>query len=104
MRRFTSRPARRSRTSKLEDLRAIPWVFGWMQSRHGLPGWFGVGYALERFGDQQMLRTMLDGFPWFADMIGNVEIGLAKSDFSIARLYAGLVHDAGLRDRAFLRI
>jgi len=48
-----------------------------------------------------MLRTMLDRFPWFADMIGNVEIGLAKSDLSIARLYAGLVQDDGLRDRAF---
>jgi phosphoenolpyruvate carboxylase len=96
-----SRPARRGLAQSLEDLRAIPWVFGWMQSRHGLPGWFGVGYALERFPDQPMLRTMLDRFPWFADMIGNVEIGLAKSDLSIARLYAGLVQDDGLRDRTF---
>ena len=96
-----SRPARRSQARSLEDLRAIPWVFGWMQSRHGLPGWFGVGYALERFGDQQMLRSMMERFPWFADMISNVEIGLAKSDFSIARLYAGLIQDAGLRGRVF---
>jgi phosphoenolpyruvate carboxylase len=96
-----SRPARRSLARGLEDLRAIPWVFGWMQSRHGLPGWFSVGYALERFGDQEMLRTMMERFPWFADMIGNVEIGLAKSDFSIARLYAGLVQDASLRDSVF---
>ena len=96
-----SRPARRSQACSLEELRAIPWVFGWMQSRHGLPGWFGVGYALDRFGDQQMLRSMMERFPWFADMIGNVEIGLAKSDFSIARLYAGLVQDDGLRDRVF---
>jgi len=96
-----SRPARRSQARSLEDLRAIPWVFGWMQSRHGLPGWFGVGYALERFGDQQMLRSMMERFPWFADMISNVEIGLAKSDFSIARLYAGLIQNAGLRGRVF---
>ena len=75
-----------------------------MQSRHGLPGWFGVGFALERFTDQPMLRTMVERFPWFADMIGNVEIGLAKSDLAIARLYAGLVQDAGVRDRAFQRI
>src|SRR5262249_13145753 len=75
--------------------------FGWMQSRHGLPGWFGVGYALKRFPDQRMLQTMLDRFPWFADTIRNVEIALAKSDLAIARLYAGLVQDSRLRDRIF---
>jgi phosphoenolpyruvate carboxylase len=96
-----SRPARRSATRSLADLRAIPWVFGWMQSRHGVPGWFGVGYALERFADQQLLRTMLERFPLFGDVIRNVEIGLAKCDLSIARLYADLVHDAALRDRMF---
>jgi phosphoenolpyruvate carboxylase len=96
-----SRPARRSATRSLADLRAIPWVFGWMQSRHGLPGWFGIGYALERFSDQQMLRTMLSRFPFFADMIRNVEMGLAKSDLSIARLYSELVEDAGVRERMF---
>jgi phosphoenolpyruvate carboxylase len=97
-----SRPARRSQSNKLEDLRAIPWVFGWMQSRHGLPGWFGVGYALERFADQASLQTMLDRFSWFEDLIGNVEIALAKSDFSIARLYSGLVHDPSVRNRVFV--
>jgi phosphoenolpyruvate carboxylase len=96
-----SRPARRSATRSLADLRAIPWVFGWMQSRHGLPGWFGVGHALERFPDQPMLRDMLQRFPLFADMIRNVEIGLAKSDLSIAGLYADLVDDRALRDRTF---
>jgi phosphoenolpyruvate carboxylase len=96
-----SRPARRSATRNLADLRAIPWVFGWMQSRHGLPGWFGVGYALERFSDPQMLRVMLDRFPLFEDMIRNVEIGLAKSDLFIARLYADLVDNAALRHRMF---
>jgi phosphoenolpyruvate carboxylase len=95
-----SRPAKRSRRRSLADLRAIPWVFGWMQSRHGLPGWFGVGYALERFGDQDLLRAMLQ-FPMFADMVRNVEISLAKCDFSIARLYADLVQDSALRDRVF---
>jgi len=96
-----SRPPRRSAARGLTDLRAIPWVFGWMQSRHGLPGWFGVGYALERFPDQQMLRTMMQRFPLFADMIRNVEIGLAKADLSIARLYGELVDDARVRDRMF---
>jgi phosphoenolpyruvate carboxylase len=96
-----SRPARRTEKRRLDDLRAIPWVFGWMQSRHGLPGWFGVGYALERFPDQQVLREMLGRFPLFADMIRNVEIGLAKSDLSIARLYSELVEDASVRHRVF---
>ena len=96
-----SRPARRSAATGLGELRAIPWVFGWMQSRHGLPGWFGVGHALERFPDRPMLRKMVEGFPLFADMIGNVEIGMAKSDLSIARLYADLVDDAALRNRTF---
>ncbi len=96
-----SRPARRSAAKGLGDLRAIPWVFGWMQSRHGLPGWFGVGHALERFADSALLQRMLARFPLFDDMIGNVEIALAKSDLSIAKLYADLVNDATLRDRFF---
>ncbi len=96
-----SRPARRSAAHGLADLRAIPWVFGWMQSRHGLPGWFGVGYALDRFPDQSMLKSMLKGFPVFADMIRNVEMALAKCDLSIARLYAELVEDGPLRNRMF---
>jgi len=96
-----SRPARRSSARGLADLRAIPWVFGWMQSRHGLPGWFGVGYALDRFSDPALLRTMLNRFPLFADMLRNVEMALAKSDLSIARLYAELVNDTSLRDRVF---
>jgi len=99
-----SRPARRSATRNLAGLRAIPWVFGWMQSRHGLPGWFGVGFALERFPDSEILRAMFEGFPVFADMIGNVEIALAKSDLSIARLYADLVTDVSLRERMFALI
>jgi len=99
-----SRPARRGSAHGLGDLRAIPWVFGWMQSRHGLPGWFGVGYALSRFPDPPMLRTMMERFPFFADMIRNVEMALAKSDLSIARLYAELVDDVALRRRMFALI
>jgi phosphoenolpyruvate carboxylase len=101
-----SRPARRSQRRGLADLRAIPWVFGWMQSRHGLPGWFGVGYALERFAQQgteqaQLLQTMMAAFPFFSDVIRNVEMSLVKADLSIARRYADLVPDSGLRERVF---
>lgn len=104
-----SRPARRSQGGGLSALRAIPWVFGWMQSRHGLPGWFGVGYALERFaqadpGHDALLRKMYRAFPIFADMIDNVEVALVKADAPIARQYADLVADAGVRERTFARI
>ncbi len=104
--RIGSRPARRSQARGLADLRAIPWVFGWMQSRHVLPGWFGVGHALETFVGRdearaQLLRDMAASFPFFSDLIANVEIGMAKADLTIARHYAALVADAHLRERVF---
>ena len=104
-----SRPARRSQRSGLADLRAIPWVFGWMQSRHGLPAWFGVGHAMESFmqntdAGELYLRRMVHEFPLFEDLIRNVEIGLAKSDLTIARSYADLVRDSALGERVFTMI
>ncbi|MGB9403279.1 MAG: phosphoenolpyruvate carboxylase, partial [Candidatus Acidiferrales bacterium] len=104
--RIGSRPARRSESRRLEDLRAIPWVFGWMQSRHAVPAWFGVGYALERFNarsdaNRELLRQMIRKFPLFTDLVRNVEIAMAKADLSIARHYASLVPDASMRDRVF---
>jgi phosphoenolpyruvate carboxylase len=101
-----SRPARRKDARGLADLRAIPWVFGWMQSRHVLPGWFGLGLSLERFlsrgnGNLALLRQMFGQFRLFADLIGNAEIALAKADLGIARLYSKLVDDQALRDRVF---
>jgi len=102
--RIGSRPAKRSNRRGLDDLRAIPWVFGWMQSRHVLPAWFGVGFALERFaktgpGQRQLLRNLIDHFPLFHDLVDNVELGMAKADLSIARHYAGLVADQAMRER-----
>jgi phosphoenolpyruvate carboxylase len=104
--RIGSRPSRRTRGRRLEDLRAIPWVFGWMQSRHAVPAWFGVGHALETFvnrgsGHEQLIRQIARGFPLFAALIANVEIGMAKADLGIARVYSGLVKDAALRRRVF---
>jgi phosphoenolpyruvate carboxylase len=104
--RIGSRPARRGGRRGLDELRAIPWVFGWMQSRHVLPAWFGVGYALERFadggaGNWALLQNLMNRFPLFRDLIDNVELGMAKADLSIARLYAALVPDDSLRERVF---
>ncbi|HEX6313296.1 MAG TPA: phosphoenolpyruvate carboxylase, partial [Gemmatimonadaceae bacterium] len=102
--RIGSRPARRGGGGGLDDLRAIPWVFGWMQSRHVVPAWFGVGHACERFlarGDSRrdVLREMMRDFPFFRDLIRNVEIGMAKADLDIAARYAELVDDTTLRQR-----
>ena len=104
--RIGSRPSRRTKGRCLEDLRAIPWVFGWMQSRHAVPAWFGIGSALEQFAKkgaahEQLLREMAKGFPMFADMVRNVELGMAKADLEIARVYSGLVKNAALRKRVF---
>jgi phosphoenolpyruvate carboxylase len=89
----------------MADLRAIPWVFGWMQSRHLVPAWFGVGHALSKFaeteGGLEQMRTMARDFPLFLDIVRNVEMALAKADFGIARLYASLVQDEALRDRVY---
>ncbi len=108
--RIGSRPARRSESRRLQDLRAIPWVFGWMQSRHALPAWFGVGYALERFAakgpeQEKQLKEMMRSFVLFSDLVRNVEIAMAKADLTIAQLYASiLVSDAGLRERIFVML
>jgi phosphoenolpyruvate carboxylase len=104
--RIGSRPTRRGARRGLGDLRAIPWVFGWMQSRHVVPAWFGVGFALERYSEKssnsaKVLGKLMTQFPLFIELIANVEMGLAKADLSIARLYAGLVSDPVLRERVF---
>jgi len=104
--RIGSRPARRAAMRGLENLRAIPWVFGWMQCRHAVPAWFGIGSALHDFAaggreQTQLLRDMLRGFPLFSNMVRNVEIAMAKADLSIAALYADMVDNAALRRRVF---
>src|SRR5271155_2845708 len=104
--RIGSRPSRRARGRRLEDLRAIPWVFGWMQSRHAVPAWYGVGQGLQSFaekgrGHERLLRQMLKHFTLFSDLVRNVELGMAKADLHIARVYSGLVKNTGLRTRVF---
>ncbi len=103
-----SRPARRKGALDFSNLRAIPWVFGWTQSRLLVPGWFGVGHAIQRYAEKpggvQLLGTMMREFPLFIDLIRNVETALAKADLGIARLYAELVPDAAMRGRVFAKI
>lgn len=106
--RIGSRPSKRKQGSQsLDDLRAIPWVFGWMQSRHILPGWLAVGTALEDFINQktrthlQVLREMYEGWPFFRTTISNIEMALAKTDFQIARQYAETLVAPELRQRIF---
>jgi len=108
--RLGSRPSRRWGASDLRDLRAIPWVFAWTQSRHLLPAWFGLGHALEKFQrdhtpyGMDILRSMHEGWPFFFNLINNAEHSLAKTDLYIASLYAALVRPSGLGKRIFRHI
>ena len=99
-----SRPASRTSSDRIEDLRAIPWVFSWSQARVMLPGWYGVGSALAEFEDIGLLQEMHARWPFFQVTLANLEMVLAKSDLAIAERYAQLVEDAALRDQLFGRI
>ena len=95
-----SRPASRRSGKGLANLRAIPWVFAWTQNRHLLPGWFGVGAGLEaavRVHGESLLIAMARGWPFFANLLGDVEMVLAKADLGIAHRYAELAGEAGER-------
>jgi phosphoenolpyruvate carboxylase len=93
-----SRPSSRRAQNGIEDLRAIPWVFSWTQNRHILPGWYGMGTALQtieqRF-DLCSLQKMASEWPLFSTMLGDVEMVLAKADMPIATLYSKLCPSVG---------
>jgi len=99
-----SRPASRTKGNRIEDLRAIPWVFSWSQARVMLPGWYGVGEALQAFGDDGLLREMMQGWPFFRTSMANMEMVLAKSDLEIASHYLPLVEDRAAGEAIFARI
>jgi phosphoenolpyruvate carboxylase len=104
-----SRPASRRGSDRLEDLRAIPWVFSWSQCRLMLPGWFGCGTAVEgwlgeKLGTLEELREMYAGWPFFRTVLSNLDMVLAKTDLAVASRYADLVPDRALRDAVFGRI
>jgi phosphoenolpyruvate carboxylase len=90
-----SRPASRTKSDAIEDLRAIPWVFSWAQARVMLPGWYGTGAALAGFKDKPMLKDMAQGWPFFQTLLSNMEMVLAKSDMRIAARYAALAGTSG---------
>jgi phosphoenolpyruvate carboxylase len=98
-----SRPASRTNSQRIEDLRAIPWVFSWAQARVMLPGWYGVGQAL-RSADSGLLREMLEAWPFFRATVDNLEMVLSKSDMGIAARYLTLVEDQALGEALFGRI
>jgi len=105
-----SRPASRKKTTAIEDLRAIPWVFSWSQCRLMLPGWYGFGSAFRQFVEVHgpegldQLRHMQQQWSFFRTLLANMDMVLAKTDLALAEQYAGLVQDAALRDAIFPRI
>jgi len=106
-----SRPASRKSTKRIEDLRAIPWGFSWGQCRLLLPGWYGFGSAIGAWIDAgpraerlQQLQAMYQEWPFFATLLSNMDMVLAKTDLAIASRYAELVADKELRERIFKRI
>jgi phosphoenolpyruvate carboxylase len=105
-----SRPASRTKSQRIEDLRAIPWVFSWAQSRVLLPGWYGFGSAVKEWqsaasGDGiALLRRMYQRLPFFQSLVSNLEMVLTKTDLAIASRYAELVRDGALREGIFTRI
>ncbi|ESR23322.1 phosphoenolpyruvate carboxylase [Lutibaculum baratangense] len=105
-----SRPSSRKKTRRIEDLRAIPWVFSWAQCRLMLPGWFGFGSAVKAWLEARpedgldILREMYREWPFFRTLLSNMDMVLAKSSIAVASRYAELVPDAALRREIFGRI
>ncbi len=104
-----SRPASRKNTGRIEDLRAIPWVFSWSQCRLMLPGWYGFGSAVTAWlkdnpGGLELLQDMYRDWPFFRAQLSNMDMVLAKSSIAIASRYAELVPDEVLRQEIFQRI
>ncbi len=105
MAKFSSRPAKRRKSGSVEDLRAIPWVFSWIQSRFILSSWYGIGYAFEQFlkkdtqKNLKVLQVMYQRWPFFTSLLDNAQASLAKTDLHISSQYAGLVTSEELRTK-----
>jgi phosphoenolpyruvate carboxylase len=102
-----SRPSSRKASDRIEDLRAIPWVFSWGLNRTLLPGWFGFGSAVKSFVEREgkpglaKLQAMYQNWPFFRGLMSNMDMVLSKTDMGIASSYAELVHDIAMRERIF---
>ena len=105
-----SRPASRKKTTAIEDLRAIPWVFSWSQCRLMLPGWYGFGSAIQAWraakgeAGMQLLADMYKEWGFFRTLLSNMDMVLAKSDIAIAERYSQMVKDETLRNAIFPRL
>jgi phosphoenolpyruvate carboxylase len=104
--RIGSRPSRRTGRPSLADLRAIPWVFSWSQARYYIPGWYGMGSALQSLtsAEMELLTAHRRDWPFWGYVLTNVESSLASADAELMDLYAGLVEDEALRARFRSRI
>lgn len=104
-----SRPSKRKGSDRFEDLRAIPWVFAWTQSRYLLPAWYAAGTAFSKFVNDdparlETLRTMYREYSFFKSLIDNLQMALGKADLMIARQYAGMIEDGTIKNRIFTQI
>lgn len=104
-----SRPASRKAGARIEDLRAIPWVFSWAQARIALPGWYGFGSAVARILEETPdamsdLQAMAKEWPFFATVLSNLGMVLSKTDLQIGAAYSSLVQDRVIRDRVWTAI
>jgi phosphoenolpyruvate carboxylase len=104
-----SRPARRGGSQRFEDLRAIPWVFAWTQTRTLFPAWYAAGSGFESFAGKRedalpLLREMYQNWPFFRALVDNLQMALAKADLVIAREYVELARDRAAAKRIFGRI
>jgi len=107
--RISSRPSRRNSKGGFAAMRAIPWVFSWMQSRAIIPSWYGVGYAFDAFCQRHphgldLLKAMYQDWLFFRALVENTQFDVAKADMPIAELYASLVQDEERRTRIFGQI
>jgi len=99
-----SRPSARAQTGAVNQIRAIPWVFSWMQSRFNLPGWYSLGTGLASISDQPLLQEMYENWPFFKTLLANTEMSLLKADMEISALYVDLVPDRKLATDIFSSI
>jgi phosphoenolpyruvate carboxylase len=104
---FGSRPAKRTASNRIQDLRAIPWVFSWTQARIILPGWYGLGSALQLGIEQyglEYLQRIHEHWAFFRATLSNAEMAMMKADLHIAERYVRLVRDTDLRDRIWSKL